>query len=276
MPRQPAVTQASTRAVEIVRLHAEVVAAARSSLTKAIEIGELLVAAKAELAHGEWIPFCDEALTGMSRRTIQNYMKVFNNREILQAQEITDPAAAYRALAAPRSSAGAREGGSVVQDFGVSNTVPNTQPLRIQPDERPPLVPPPNRPPPIMPDIYDHTGAVMRGAAMVHWNRSQEVRDMLTQLSNIRVRMEQAEAEKDKMYLEVNMSQLLADLSNAFQFLKIGLPFAVCPTCQGLALNQCRTCQGKGMVSEFYWKHKVPSEVKELRQKALGQKEGVA
>lgn len=250
-------------------LHAEIVGAARASLGKAIQVGELIAAIKDDLPHGRFLSYCAEELPGLSKRTIQNYMKVFNNRDLLTAQEITDPAAAYRALAAPRP-APSLTAVPEVQGFVVTNT----QRLRIQPDERPPLVPPPNRPPPIMPDIYDHTGAVIRGAAMVHWNRSQEVRDMLTNLSNIRVRMEQAEAEKDKMYLEVNMSQLLADLSNAFQFLKIGLPFAVCPTCQGLALNQCRTCQGKGMVSEFYWKHKVPSDVKELRQKALGQKEG--
>jgi hypothetical protein len=245
-------------------LHTEIVGSARASLEKAIQVGELIAAIKSDLPHGQFLGYCAEELPGLSKRTIQNYMKVFNNRELLTAQEITDPAAAYRALAAPRPTPAERMTTDTPQP-----EVPNTQRLRIQEDERPPLVPPPNRPPPIMPDIYDHTGAVIRGAALVHWNRSQEVRDMLTSLSNIRVRMEQAEAEKDKMYLEVNMSQLLADLSNAFQFLKIGLPFAVCPTCQGLALNQCRTCQGKGMVSEFYWKHKVPNEVKELRQKAL-------
>jgi DUF3102 family protein len=52
----------STLAQEIRDLHGEILAVARTSLEKAIRIGELLTQAKQSLAHGEWLPWlkaCD-------------------------------------------------------------------------------------------------------------------------------------------------------------------------------------------------------------------------
>lgn len=73
----------------------------------------------------------------------------------------------------------------------------------------------------------------------------------------------------DAMFAELNVSAFMADLQSTFQMLKVALPFAVCPTCQGRVLSPCTTCGGRGMISEFYWKHKVPEKTKEIREKAV-------
>ncbi len=87
-------------ALEIIALHGEILTAARTSLHKAIRIGELLVEQKARLDHGRWLPWIKEHLP-FSPDTAGRYMVVFKHRDqIPQAAEfrLTD---AYRLLAAP-------------------------------------------------------------------------------------------------------------------------------------------------------------------------------
>ena len=83
---------------EIVALHSEVVTAARTTLDKAIRIGELLTEQKASLKHGQWLPWM-EANLPFSQQTASNYVRVFANRSKLPTVgnlELTD---AYRLLA---------------------------------------------------------------------------------------------------------------------------------------------------------------------------------
>jgi hypothetical protein len=126
------------------------------------------------------------------------------------------------------------------------------------------------------PKLYDRTGFEIPPAspAAATWIRSEEIQTLLTALSRIKGVITKGCGNPDPklndvMFNELNVSAFMADLQSSFQQLKVCLPFAVCPTCQGRVLSECRTCGGRGMISEFYWKHKVPEKTKEIRERAV-------
>jgi hypothetical protein len=80
---------------EINQLHQEIIGAARTSLAKAIRIGELLAEQKANLEHGQWLPWIKKRF---SDETLQRYMRVYRNREELKSASVTDLAHVYRLL----------------------------------------------------------------------------------------------------------------------------------------------------------------------------------
>jgi DUF3102 family protein len=91
---------ADKRVAEIARLHQEILAAARTSVEKAIRIGELLTAAKSKLRHGEWLPWLRKNVV-FSERTARNYMRCFESRDLLKSATLADLTDAYRLLCVP-------------------------------------------------------------------------------------------------------------------------------------------------------------------------------
>ena len=85
------------RAVEIVSLHGEIEGLLKLSLDKAIRIGELLSEQKANLLHGEFIPWVKANLP-FTERTAQNYMKIYNQRALLKNENVSHLTGAYALL----------------------------------------------------------------------------------------------------------------------------------------------------------------------------------
>lgn len=126
------------------------------------------------------------------------------------------------------------------------------------------------------PKLFDRTGFEIPqpSPASTTWLRMDEIQEMLTALSKIKGRVERGcspgnPKDADPVYTEINFSAFINDLQSTYALLKVALPYAVCPTCQGRVLSPCTTCNGRGMISEFYWKHKVPEKTKEIREKAV-------
>ena len=65
--------------------HAGVVATLQRSFAHAMAAGDLLLAAKAQLKHGQWLPWLADHC-GISERTAQVYMRLAKNREALEAK----------------------------------------------------------------------------------------------------------------------------------------------------------------------------------------------
>ena len=85
---------------EIISLHGEIINAARTTLDKAIRIGELLTEQKASLKHGQWLPWVNDNLP-FEQKTAWRYMNIYSRRDELGTMpnlELTD---AYRMLAGP-------------------------------------------------------------------------------------------------------------------------------------------------------------------------------
>jgi Protein of unknown function (DUF3102) len=87
--------------IEINRLHAEICQAARTTIEKAIRIGELLTEQKATLKHGEWLPWL-KANVEFSRQTADNYRRVYEKREDIKLLNVGNLTDAYRLLASDK------------------------------------------------------------------------------------------------------------------------------------------------------------------------------
>jgi hypothetical protein len=83
---------------EINQLHDKLCGLARTSLDAAVEIGELLTRQKAELKHGDWLPWCRENLR-FHFRSARRYMEIYAKRDTLS--HLKDLTEAYRLLSQP-------------------------------------------------------------------------------------------------------------------------------------------------------------------------------
>lgn len=91
------------------------------------------------------------------------------------------------------------------------------------------------------------------------WDRSGEIQDMLTAISRIRTAVRAAQDGSDPLFAEVPFSATLAHLDQAYSGVQVGLPFVVCPFCQG---NGCQACRKRGLISKHRWDTTVPRELK--------------
>jgi DUF3102 family protein len=64
--------------------HEAAVGAQRTSLTHAMAAGDLLIEAKAQLDHGQWLPWLKSC--GISERTGQRYIRLARNRDTIEAK----------------------------------------------------------------------------------------------------------------------------------------------------------------------------------------------
>jgi hypothetical protein len=94
-------TLALDRVKQIVELHAECEGLARQTFDKAVVIGGLLAEAKADLKHGEWLPWV-EANLPFTDRTARNYMRLHDRRGELKSETVSDLTGAYRMLTEPK------------------------------------------------------------------------------------------------------------------------------------------------------------------------------
>lgn len=91
-------------AQEINRLYWEIVSAAETSLEKAIRIGEILSEQKANLKHGEWLPWIENNLP-FTRAMASNYIRCFVRRDELNVKGVLHLTDGLRLLAAPAKKA---------------------------------------------------------------------------------------------------------------------------------------------------------------------------
>lgn len=89
-------------AVDIRDAHNMVENAARSTVEYAIHAGELLIEAKAQVRHGEWLPWLEANFPG-SERTARGYMQVASNRQ--RVADLGSYREALAELAEPRAVA---------------------------------------------------------------------------------------------------------------------------------------------------------------------------
>lgn len=89
------------RVGEIIVLHGEIGGLLKTSLKKAIRIGELMTEQKASLKHGEFTPWIKANLP-FTDRTARKYMQLYENRELLKTENVSGLTGAYKLLEAPK------------------------------------------------------------------------------------------------------------------------------------------------------------------------------
>lgn len=161
---------------------------------------------------------------------------------------------------------------------GKVRKAPQVQPAKLASSSPPPKSgPPPKRVNPAANSPLDSTRMEIPPQIFDLWDRANETSGTVTSLKSIKSLVTKAEKHEDKVFAEVNKSAVNGYLEQAIGELERAIPYAVCPTCQGVTFNDCNTCKGRGFVSSFYWKHCVAEETKTLRAKiAKGKDEGEA
>lgn len=97
---------------EICLLHRDILESARTTLNKAVRVGELLAEQKAKLKHGQWLPWIAENLP-FDRATAANYMRVYTRRDELKCKTVLHLSNAYRLLSASVETASADDADNV-------------------------------------------------------------------------------------------------------------------------------------------------------------------
>jgi hypothetical protein len=92
--------QLDATAKEIRQLHAELFALAKTSLDKAICIGQLLYDVKGRLKHGEWLPWLKNNVP-FSQSSAFRYMSCYSRRKELKKVKVADLGDAYALLYQP-------------------------------------------------------------------------------------------------------------------------------------------------------------------------------
>lgn len=118
--------------------------------------------------------------------------------------------------------------------------------------------------------LLDATGYPVPDSVIKLFHRSDEVKDVLQRVATLRGMMRRLSEVEDALWQPVNKSTMGADLNKVYHELKMALPYAVCPHCQGRdeTKSHCTTCKQRGVISEFLWKTAIPEELKAVRAKS--------
>lgn len=99
-------------------------------------------------------------------------------------------------------------------------------------------------------DEYDKTGYIIPEDIKPLWERSDEIEEIMSRLSEIKCVVDKAIKASDPLYAEVSNS-IIADLKMVREAVSYALPYSVCPTCNGKNSAKCGFCRGRGLVSEI-------------------------
>ncbi len=125
-----------------------------------------------------------------------------------------------------------------------------------------------SRPVPAPKEQLDKLGFPIPLPIIESWNNAEETKFYINTISVMRGKIQAAQDAKNISFAEVNFSSVKSNLDQAYADLKVTVPYAVCPTCQGKNTRNCASCKGRGFVSEFYWNTCVTQEAKTMRGKA--------
>lgn len=137
---------------------------------------------------------------------------------------------------------------------------------------------PPEPPQPVI--ELDAIGFAIPEKIVPLWHRQDEVRKLLNAVSLLRTALRKAQEEDDPLYRPSvgkgkgeTWATLLTSLDKAYASIGLSIPYAVCPFCQGRLLDTCGNCQGRGFVSEFFYKHAYDSDSRKVREAACARPE---
>ncbi|MDI7202053.1 DUF3102 domain-containing protein [Leptospira santarosai] len=93
-------TNVDNAADELNKLHESILTAGKNMVRFAIEAGEILTSKKNQLRHGEFIPWVETNLN-FKIRTAQRYIKIFENKDRINASALTHLEDAYKLIVGP-------------------------------------------------------------------------------------------------------------------------------------------------------------------------------
>src|SRR5262249_16003244 len=104
------------------------------------------------------------------------------------------------------------------------------------------------------------------------FQRAPAVERILQKLADARGFIRGLQGTSDPLFNECDLNGMLVELDGVYGDLKRAIPYAVCPYCQGKIFETCLNCKKGGVVSRFIWDTAVPSDLKEVRRRAIEDK----
>lgn len=118
-------------------------------------------------------------------------------------------------------------------------------------------------------ETLDATGIPVPEEIVPFWDATfSEAQRLLTLASEMRVRIKRAQDSNEPAFRECDHTDILAHLDQVYADLKRAKPYAVCPSCNGITTKGCKTCKGRGFVSEHFWNTCIPDETKQVTGRA--------
>lgn len=114
---------------------------------------------------------------------------------------------------------------------------------------------------------YDSTGYKIPQHRWFLFDRGEEVKALLRKLSDVRCAVRKAHEDHDILYALVSHHFVMSEIDSAYADLEEGVPYAVCPNCQGETYEQCRTCEKRGAISKHLYDNTIASDLKAIREK---------
>lgn len=114
--------------------------------------------------------------------------------------------------------------------------------------------------------MTDKLGFEIPAAIQELWKETDRVgRAICSSLQKIKLQVEKAVKTHELAFREVNQSTVI-ELENALISLKLVIPFAVCPLCEGDKRREtCAGCAQRGFMSKFRYERCILRDVKEKR-----------
>jgi len=259
--------------------HEAALGCAHAALDHAMEAGRLLAEAKAQVAHGEWLPWIEEHFSG-SARTARAYMRLNENRAEVEAnrQRVANlgvrDALAY--LAEPAEPEPDEEPPEEPSEGGDGDEVdPATVPLGDDELNTPEAIADAEGLPEPTPEEIErgeaeaarakaHTGddkkpevptdpygTPLEPAVAEAFARKAELTGLMHRISKVKTDVLKACEDGDPLYAPILPARIKADLENARWQIAACIPHAACPHCRQIG---CDVCQGRGYVSEEVYK----------------------
>ena len=259
---------------QIGTLHQSIIDSAKSCLETAKEIGGMLVEIKAEMDHGDWLPWLKNL--PFSDQTARNYMRIFEHRDDPKFKTVLNLADAYRLLA------GESEASKRTIPQPPTRQTPPTNPapvLEVESPESGGIEPGDEnieRParevslevlPATPKGPRDDMGLEIPETCLPLWNRKPEVGNWISLVVNVRNALRGVQESDDPLFLKISPQKIIAALDNALADLRALEPYAVCK-CLGKQGDKCGLCKGTGLLSHFYWKT-IDEETRNMRVKMI-------
>lgn len=117
--------------------------------------------------------------------------------------------------------------------------------------------------------MLDLTGFPVPVLIRDDWNRAKEKGERwLKTLDQIIQEVTEGIESGDVIFAELHISTV-SEIKMIRQSLERVVPYAVCPTCQGIIRLKCALCRQRGFISEFLFTTVVPVEIREMRERVV-------
>lgn len=114
----------------------------------------------------------------------------------------------------------------------------------------------------VVDEPVDDNGKPVPQMARKIWDRRGEAKEMLGRIRALKRAINEL-SDTDVMWVEVSLQGVIGDLASAISRFSSAIPAYVCPYCNGIRVQRCTACKGRGCMSKFMWDHAVPKEMKE-------------